>query len=407
MDQNSSAAPESAAKKKKHLPLIITLAAVVTVLAALYIFRHGIINLLTKPTLEPDANEVVHSTVKDTSESDPPETEPDTHTEDIYNLLICGHDRVADNTDVNLLISFNTTKMTASVMQIPRDVNATFAPYTDGYIRPIVNGIFGICKDADSSDEYIQRRMDKYERGSDLRGIAGFAAYLERNLCVKIHYFGVMDLSQFANIVDALGGVEMDVPYDLKYDDGDQNLHIDVKQGRQILDGATAEQIVRFRSGYANADLGRGNVQKMFMASLVKTVQSKTNIFNAGKIAKVCGIIADNLVTNMTTSDLIYFANNAMTLDMRYVTFMTMPIGGYFDEAKGTWYSCLNKEGTLKYINNYFNVYKNPVAPEEFDSNGVFYLDSYWYWGPSANITEYIYTGAEMTEEGFKPVVGY
>ena len=66
-----------------------------------------------------------------------------------------------------------------------------------------------------------------------------------------------------------------------------------------------AEGVVRYREGYALADIARGNVQKMFMASLVKTIQDKANIFNADKIINVCNIVADNLITNMSTSDMI------------------------------------------------------------------------------------------------------
>ena len=96
-----------------------------------------------------------------------------------------------------------------------------------------------------------------------------------------------------------------------------------------------------------------------------------------------------------------------MTLDMQYVTFMTAPIGGDYDAAAGTWYTCINKETTLNYINSYFNIYQSPVTAEEFDSNYVFYFDSIWYSGPAGTVPEYIYKASEMTEFGFEPVVGY
>ena len=82
-------------------------------------------------------------------------------------------------------------------------------------------------------------------------------------------------------------------------------------------------------------------------------------------------------------------------------------MGGYYDEEKVTWYSCLNKEGAINYINTYFNVFDEPVTADQFDRNGYFYMDSVWYWGPAANLPEYIYTGAEMADETFVPVVGY
>ena len=61
----------------------------------------------------------------------------------------------------------------------------------------------------------------------------------------------------------------------------------------------------------------------------------------------------------------------------------------------------------LELVNEYFNIYKDPVTEEEFDSNKVFYLDSEWYSGTSSMVPKYIYSSSEMTESGFSPVVGY
>ena len=395
-------------KKKSLVPFFAILGIIAVLLVLAFVFKHQIINLFTTPEGHP-TDEPKPWDSAETESSDPVDTVevPDDPGDRVYNLLICGQDKVSGLTDVNLLISFNVTQLSMSVMQIPRDTNMT----PDGYWYDRANGVFG-CYGAnkwDSDNSYIQSVLDKYDENteSDLRGIAGFAALLEQNLCVKIHYYAVMDLSGFRNIVDALGGVYMNVPFDLNYDDDMQDLHIHINQGYQLLDGDSSEGIVRYRSGYALADIARGNVQKMFMASLIKTLKDNVSIFNADKIIKVCGIIADNLVTNMTTSDMIYFANNAMMLDMSNVTFMTAPVGGFYSSETGTWYTCINKAATLELINEYFNIYKDPVTEEEFDANKVFYLDSEWYSGPSSMVPKYIYSASEMTDSGFSPVVGY
>lgn len=404
VNEKKAVEKKRAKKKKSMMTLMITLGAILLVLAVAYIFRHQIINLFTKPNIDPHAGDDPHGQNTST-ESTVDTVIDDSERDDVYNFLICGQDKVSGLTDVNLLISFNTSKLTMSVMQIPRDTNMSH----DGYDYPRANGVYGYFLRGNNSDsEYIQSKLDKYdyEKDAELRAIAGFAAMLEENLRVKIHYYGVMDLSGFCNIVDALGGVEMYVPYTLDYDDPYQDLHIHIQEGRQLLDGKMAEGVVRYREGFAMADIGRGNVQKMFMASLVKTIQDKANIFNLDKITAVCGIIADNLVTNMTTSDMIYFANNAMTLNMEYVTFMTAPVGGYQDES-GTWYTCINKESTLNLINTYFNIYDHAVTSEEFDINNVFYMDSYYYYGPADCVPLYINKGSEMMDDDFKPIVGY
>ena len=391
-------------KKNSMIALIVVFAVLFIVVITAYVFRHQIINLFTYYDPYYHVNVKTEKvTSSDTAETD---NEPKENGDKIYNILICGQDRVSGLTDVNLLVNFNVTRLTMSIMQIPRDTNMVY----DGYWYQRANGVFGYYRNGgDSENSYVQSVIDKYDKNTEaeLRGIAGFAAQLEQNLCVKIHYYAVMDLTQFGNIVDALGGVEMYVPYNLFYEDPNQDLYISIYQGYQVLDGHAAEGVVRYREGYALADIGRGNMQKLFMASLVKTIQDKANIFNAGKIIDVCNIVADNLVTNMTTSDMIYFANNAMTLDLQYVTFMTAPVGGYYSEAAGAYVTCINKAMTLNYINGYFNIYDEEVTPDEFDANRVFYLDCDYYNGPVGTVPEYIYSGAEMTEDYFNPVVGY
>lgn len=404
-DEVTDSVPKKKKRKKKNsmIALGVTLGVFLLIIATAYIFRHQIINFFTEPEKDSRADPAPYGPAE-TLENDPSPNQPDDH-DKIYNFLICGHDRVADNTDVNLLVSFNVSKLTCAIMQIPRDIYVSH-DYNGAHK---CNTVFQYFKHGgNSTNEYIQSAIDQYDVNteSDLRGIAGFAAFLEQNLCVKIHYYAVMDLTQFSNIVDALGGVEMNVPFRLYYVDPNQDLYIDIYPGWQTLDGHAAEGVVRYREGYANADIGRGNVQKLFMTALFRTIQDKANIFNIGKITDVCGIISENLHTNMTTKDMIYFANNAMTLDLQYVTFMTMPGAGFWGDD-GLAYYTLNKALTKDYINGYFNIYDEEVTDEQFDSNGVFYTTSYYYSCPASEMPQYIYSASDMESEDFVPVVGY
>ncbi len=386
--------------RKKHNRMIalgVTFGVLLLVIACLFIFRHQLIHFFTKPdkdTQVPDFVTAVSNDTKDPNETKDPDD--DKYTEDVYNFLICGYDRMANLSDVNLLVSFNTTNMSCNIMQLPRDTYVTY----DGGWGTRLNTAFLYYKDNDSSDQTIQKKLDKYEKGSDLRGVAGLAALVEDNLCVKIHYFGIMDLYQFANIVDALGGVEMYVPTRMYYDDFTQTppLHIDLYEGLQTLNGEQAEGVVRFRHTYGGGDISRGNVQKVFMAALFKTVREKMSIFKSS-FWDVCSIIKENLSTNMTTSDMVHFADKLMTIDPQYIWFMTLP-GWYYDAA---W--AMNKAKTLEYINDYFNIYDTPITDEQFDRNGVFYSDSEWYYCDPSLVTEYKYNASEMVDDTFEPVM--
>ena len=71
------------------------------------------------------------------------------------------------------------------------------------------------------------------------------------------------------DLVDLVEGVEFYVPRDMDYDDPYQDLHIHLKEGRQVLDGEKAMQLVRFR-GYDDGDIGRVAVQQDFLKALIK-----------------------------------------------------------------------------------------------------------------------------------------
>ena len=330
---------------------------------------------------------------------------PEKTDRDAYNILVSGYDRVAMLADVTLLINFNVKTLEVHVMQIPRDTYVTYSTVNEatGEAEEVfyhgVNGVFRELRDKNSSSERINDLI-KDISDPDLRGIAGYAAFLERAFHVRIDYYAVMDLNQFANIVDALGGVDMYVPENMYYSDPYQDppIYINLSEGYQTLDGNMSEQIVRYRASYGMGDIGRGNVQKLFMASLLKTVKSKINVFNFNSL---CGTILDNLKTNMTFSDLYYFTTFGKTVDLKYVTFMTIP--GWF---YGSGYT-ICRDAALDVINNFFNTSGKNVSSDQFDADGYFLDDSPIYSMSkeefASTYTEYIYTADEMTNGEFQP----
>ena len=79
----------------------------------------------------------------------------------------------------------------------------------------------------------------------------------------------LVNLEAFRETVDLVGGVEFDVPQDMYYQDPTQNLHIDLKAGKQLLDGEKAMELVRFRKGYASQDIQRTKVQQEFLNDMI------------------------------------------------------------------------------------------------------------------------------------------
>jgi len=94
---------------------------------------------------------------------------------------------------------------------------------------------------------------------------------VEEFLGVPVRYYVRMDFEGFARVIDTLGGVEIEVERDMHYSDPYQDLEIDLKKGRQVLDGEKALQYVRFRQ-YVNGDIGRVQAQQKFIEALARKV---------------------------------------------------------------------------------------------------------------------------------------
>lgn len=283
-------------------------------------------------------------------------------TDKIYNFLVIGRDRAASLTDVIMLISYNLEYQSMTIMQIPRD---TYIEVEDYWYHKI-NGMYNYCqkevKAAGSTDP-------------ELDGCIKMADYMEKHLAVKIHYSAVIDLDGFASIVDAIGGVDMYVPMRMYYPDPEQNLLIDLYEGYQHLDGDKAEQFVRYRYGYANADIGRGDAQKNFMSAFLdKLSQEATNI---SVITELAGHAFDSIKTDMPLEMLVYlgkqfmgFANETGEgVSLSNVKFMTMP-GKPIMYNKSSYY-VMNREYMTYLIDEYYNIYDTTML-WSFDKNEVF-----------------------------------
>ena len=277
----------------------------------------------------------------------------------VYNFLVAGLDAEGGNhTDVLLVVSYDTVNGSAAVLSIPRDtyinVGRNFSKlnsyYTGEYNVAVKNGL----------------------RGGNARKAAmdGLCSLLEENLAIKLDYWAMMDLEGFRNIVDIFGGVEIEIAEDMYYDDPFQNLHIDLKAGRQTLTGEQAEQFVRFREGYKQADKGRINAQKIFITAFLDTVKRNISI---GMIDDLIGEASENVLTSINVLDCVYFAKMALTtLDLSGIYMVTLPSDGVQNPTTGAWYEVMYRADALSIINEYFNVYDREITDDIFDRERVF-----------------------------------
>ncbi len=200
---------------------------------------------------------------------------------DIENILVVGVDKEGKRADVIMLCSVNPQDKTINLVSIPRD---TKIKLKNGKTSKI-----NACLGKEDGEEMLC----DYVRELTGQPITSF---------LKVNFEGLR------NVVDILGGVKYNVPIDMNYDDPVQDLSIHLKKGEQVLNGADVEGLVRFRSGYANADLGRIDTQQDFLKEAIKQKLSLKYIF---KLPAVMSEVHKNFDTDLSTLDVLVLAFDA------------------------------------------------------------------------------------------------
>ncbi|MGB3614003.1 MAG: LCP family protein [Elainellaceae cyanobacterium] len=150
---------------------------------------------------------------------------------------------------------------------------------------------------------------------SDLLGGVGIDRYM------RINVQGVEKL------IDALGGVEIYVPHDMRYQDDSQHLYINLKQGKQRLNGDQALQFLRYRyDGYG--DIGRIQRQQMLIRALQEQALSPMTL---ARLPKILSVIRDNIDTNLSLEELLALVGFAARMDRADIQQLLLP--GNFSEA--------------------------------------------------------------------------
>jgi LCP family protein required for cell wall assembly len=263
------------------------------------------------------------------------------HESNRINVLLVGLE--GTRSDTIMLASYDRKTKEANIISIPRD---TYYP-REGYYKysdvQKINAIYGMEKD----------------------GIHALVRAVEDLTGMPIDNYATIDYQGVRAAVDAIGGVEVDVPFHMRYTDPYDKppLDINIPAGRQIIYGDKAMELLRFRktnyegySGYPNGDLGRIEMQQKFVKSAIKKALSL-------KLPSVISAIYPYVKTDLTLTDLLGLGKDAIGFSMDNIETMTLP--GTDKMMGGLSFYLADGEEITKLVYELYNVNLTASASEE------------------------------------------
>ncbi len=251
-----------------------------------------------------------------------------------------------------MVASYNPQTGQAAMLSIPRD---TYVGKKD--------------KNSATPNYLASYKMNSvYRNGTN---IPETIARVEELVGIEIHNYVLVDTDAIIQIVDAIGGVTFNVPIDMNYDDTNQNLHIHLKAGEQLIDGAKAEQLLRFRHNqdwtsypeeYGDNDLGRMRTQREFIQATLKQL---IRFENVTKVLNLLDIVFNNVKTDLTIETIKYYIPYAFKFNMENIKSGMVP--GVNEKCNGIWIYVANKKQTKQIADELFT----DILPQEPVTNTI------------------------------------
>ena len=240
--------------------------------------------------------------------------------------------------DTMLLVRFDPKNQKLNLLSIPRD--------TRTYVEE--RGLTKI-----NAANYYGGPAKSAKAVSELLGGIGIDRY------IRVNVQGVEKL------INALGGVKVHVPKDMKYQDDSQHLYINLKEGEQRLNGNQALQFMRFR--YDNlGDIGRVQRQQLLIRAFVEQL---VNVRTLSRLPKILSVVQSHIDTNLSVEELVALMNFATKIKRSNVQMLMVP-GEFSDpeEYKASyWLPDLSTLDNMIYEHFDFGYYRSEV--ENLDSD--------------------------------------
>jgi LCP family protein required for cell wall assembly len=242
------------------------------------------------------------------------------------NILVLGTDEKTEGgrADTIMLVMLRKDTKRAGALSIPRDLMV----HMEGHGTQKINAVYAFYR----------------RKGT---GELMTAKTVERILNVPVDYYIKTDVSKFAQVFDAFGGLDLYVDRDMEYDDSWGGLHINLHKGYQHLNGKQIEGFVRHRHdrrGHFSTDYERNQRQQYVLKELIK---QKGHLATVSRLPQIVHAIEDMVRTDMSLPELMALGLLARQVDTTKVISRMVPTHAYMH---GAWYAVLEPEATRKVV---------------------------------------------------------
>ncbi len=184
------------------------------------------------------------------------------------------------NGDTLILVTFNPKTLNATMFSIPRDSYVPISCWSGKPENKITHAA------AYGNDCMINTIEDYFD--------------------VNIDYYAKINFKGLVKLVDAVGGVEMNVEKELCTDDSSRGSQICIQPGQQVLNGEQALVYARNRKQLANGDFGRAEHQQEIIKALINKIKT---IDDVSTFMNILNTVSNSMDTNLTTKQILSFYN--------------------------------------------------------------------------------------------------
>ena len=268
----------------------------------------------------------------------------------MYTFLLVGKDTAGGgNTDTMILLTYDTVNKRMYGLSLPRDTMVNVSTTSKR-----LNAVYNYNKGKDKSTQVKNGMAALKKEVSHLTGITP-------------DFYVIVEWEAIGKLVDAVGGVEFEVPFDMDYDDPTpgQDLHIHQKAGLRLLSGDDAMQVIRHRKNndgsHSDGDVGRLKIQQSFLKAAAKKCLQPATLLKVPELAK---IFSQNVTTDLTVGNILAFAQLAIGMNVEEnVTFVSLPWTGV--SYDGASLVLANEKELLPLLNDGLNPYVGEIQSSD------------------------------------------